>query len=151
MKRCNKCNLEKPLSRFYKDKGTKDGFSYPCKECDNKRRNVSYSKYLGAYRERHRNWSRKNKEKLNIFYWNKRGSNYHVSGKYLQNIFLKQGELCYYCKVGLRDSNFHIEHTTPQDNSKIVISCPDCNRLKWTRNEKEFREFLKKYILRFKE
>lgn len=33
MKICTKCNVEKELSEFYKDKSKKDGLSSSCKEC----------------------------------------------------------------------------------------------------------------------
>lgn len=33
MKQCNTCNISKPLSEFSKDKVSKDGLQYKCKEC----------------------------------------------------------------------------------------------------------------------
>ena len=30
---CNTCNINKPLSEFYKDKASKDELTYRCKEC----------------------------------------------------------------------------------------------------------------------
>lgn len=33
MKKCNKCNIEKPLTKFYKNKNSKDGVAYKCKSC----------------------------------------------------------------------------------------------------------------------
>lgn len=33
---CKKCNKEKEISCFYKDKGLKDGYKSTCKECNNK-------------------------------------------------------------------------------------------------------------------
>ena len=32
---CNTCNINKPLSEFYKYKAAKDGLQYKCKECKN--------------------------------------------------------------------------------------------------------------------
>lgn len=144
------CKLKKPLSDFYKDKGTKDGYSYPCKFCDNTRRKATYSKNIEAYRQRHRNWRSKNNKELNIFFWNRRAARHSVSGTQLQDVFNRQGHTCYYCSVDLDYLNLQVEHLTPKDSSALAISCNDCNRLKWNRNEKEFRHFLKNYISRFK-
>ena len=33
MKKCNKCKVEKSLSEFHKDKYSKDGVDYRCKQC----------------------------------------------------------------------------------------------------------------------
>lgn len=33
MKECNKCNVSKPLTEFYKDKSKKDGHRHECKQC----------------------------------------------------------------------------------------------------------------------
>jgi len=35
---CTKCNEEKDVSEFYKRTASSDGYCYPCKKCDNKRR-----------------------------------------------------------------------------------------------------------------
>ena len=37
MKQCGKCGVEKQLSEFSKDRGSKDGLYYICKECDSER------------------------------------------------------------------------------------------------------------------
>jgi prolyl oligopeptidase PreP (S9A serine peptidase family) len=38
MKKCNKCNKELNYTSFYKNKSSKDGLGYVCKECDKKRK-----------------------------------------------------------------------------------------------------------------
>jgi hypothetical protein len=36
-KRCTKCNVDKPLTAFNRDKKSKDGLSYRCRDCKNRR------------------------------------------------------------------------------------------------------------------
>jgi hypothetical protein len=45
-KRCGQCKTEQPVVNFNKDKKTKDGLYYICKECG--------AAYAGAYRAEHR-------------------------------------------------------------------------------------------------
>ena len=72
---------------------------------------------IEAYRLRHRNWRKKNIDELNIYFWNRRGLRYNITGKLLQDKFIEQDKKCYYCNVKLKYPNFQIEHTTPKDNS----------------------------------
>ena len=48
MKKCTKCNIEKPLTEFHKFKNTPDGLQYQCKICD---------------RENSKKWNSENPEK----------------------------------------------------------------------------------------
>lgn len=36
LKKCTQCGLEKDVSNFYANYGTKDGYASMCKECQNK-------------------------------------------------------------------------------------------------------------------
>ena len=56
MKYCPKCDTEKPVSEFYVNKHSKDGFLYCCKECR--------SLYRNSRREKDKEYREKNKEKL---------------------------------------------------------------------------------------
>jgi hypothetical protein len=44
MKRCNRCNIEKELSEFYKRKRNKDGIDNKCKKCYNEINKENYIK-----------------------------------------------------------------------------------------------------------
>ena len=46
-KRCRKCNVEKPLSEFYKNSSCKDGHRNTCKTCHAKAQRIRYIK--GGY------------------------------------------------------------------------------------------------------
>lgn len=50
MIKCNKCNIEKPYSSYYKNKGNPTGYLYSCKKCikiyNNNRRRENKHNYL---------------------------------------------------------------------------------------------------------
>ena len=56
IKYCPKCNTEKPISEFYVDKHTKDGYASCCKECR--------ALYRNSRREKDKEYRERNKEKL---------------------------------------------------------------------------------------
>lgn len=58
MKKCSKCDNEKPLSAFYKRKQMKDGYQSSCKECSNASTKGSRAKKPQQYREVARNLTR---------------------------------------------------------------------------------------------
>ena len=63
-KRCVKCNGEKALKLFYRDKTKKDGHSSECKECDNKRFQEYRQKHKKKIAVRRRKYRKRNKEKI---------------------------------------------------------------------------------------
>src|SRR3990167_2953515 len=78
---------------------------------------------------------KKNRQELNLGHWKKLAYYYKLNGEELQKQFLKQDKKCFYCKVAF-DKKIapSVEHYFPRNNSRVVISCMDCNRLKWNRN-----------------
>jgi hypothetical protein len=58
MKKCNKCNVEKPLNEFSKCKTCKDGLQYSCKECKNSYRKEN----LNKIKEYNKQWRENNPE-----------------------------------------------------------------------------------------
>ena len=62
VKECSKCNKEKLLSEFYKDKRKKDGHFSMCKGCikDN------MVEYRYSNKEKHKEWRDKNKELIRL-------------------------------------------------------------------------------------
>jgi hypothetical protein len=74
MKICNKCNEEKELSEFNKDKYKKDGYMNFCKECRhekhilNKEINNKRSREYGSKnKENRKKYNEKNRKKLNEY------------------------------------------------------------------------------------
>lgn len=72
----------------------------------------------------------------------------------LAKIYEKQKGVCKYCGTVLRKNYFTLDHANPLSRggkhtlTNLVMCCPDCNRLKHTRNTAEFVKFLKDYLSR---
>lgn len=56
MKVCCKCKKEKDITEFHKNKSTKDGFAYECKECK--------TNWADRGKEYYKDWKSNNKNKL---------------------------------------------------------------------------------------
>lgn len=63
VKVCKKCNISKPLSEFYKDKGIKSGFKNTCKKCEEERRRIRKEKFGKNIKKRKRAPANTNNEK----------------------------------------------------------------------------------------
>jgi hypothetical protein len=58
MKKCKKCDIEKSLDNFYKNKSQKDGRAFYCKECDKKSSKqypTDYNKWKEYYKDHYAN------------------------------------------------------------------------------------------------
>jgi 5-methylcytosine-specific restriction endonuclease McrA len=73
----------------------------------------------------------------------------------LLQLFEDQSGRCHYCKVRLTRRNTCCDHKTPisregtHSPDNICLACVDCNHLKSTRTEDEFRSFVQVYAKRF--
>ena len=63
MKTCTKCNIEKPLDHFVKNKRQKDGYHYVCKECHK----VYKENNKDKIKEKHKEWLNSNKEYISSY------------------------------------------------------------------------------------
>ena len=75
MKKCNKCNIEKELTEFHKNKASKDGLHTQCKSCRSEREKEHYQqnkeqrrKYREQNKERSKEWREQNKERIKEWY-----------------------------------------------------------------------------------
>jgi len=149
MRKCYICKTSKNISEFYRDKYSKNGFAFRCKDCDKVIHREYYKKNKKVISERIQKWRLKNENEGNHHFWNRIAGRYGINGIDLQSQFLSQGSKCYYCNIKLKFKDVRVEHYYPKDKKRIVIACDDCNRLKWTRDGDEFKNFLKQYISRF--
>lgn len=62
---CKKCKEVKDISHYSKkNKGSKDGFQFDCKECQNKRNKESYYRNKENVLKRQREYNKNNKERI---------------------------------------------------------------------------------------
>jgi hypothetical protein len=74
MKTCSHCNLEKPLTEFWKNKARKDGLQRHCKICTSERKRIESSS--AASKETRRKWIEKNPDKIRQY-----SKNWHANNK----------------------------------------------------------------------
>lgn len=151
-RRCSKCRETKNLTDFYRNRAMPLGRHYECKKCSDGRKNPKefYRKHRVRLLEKFRVNRLKNKGELNIKYWTLLGRRHSISGDVLLKICEQQNKECFYCHIPLVNVVINIDHYTPKDSTKLVLTCSDCNRLKWERTGDEFQEFIKEYITRFR-
>ena len=153
-KTCTKCNKEKPLSEFHREKNGKYGVRAECKECANQRHSAYDSK------EKYRIWAMKHGAEGTVVYWNRRASKVNdrivkrygivekLNGVELYDKFSSVSACCY-CGVSITHNNCHIEHIIPVsvggENaiSNIAFSCGKCNVTKGAKSDKEFFEYIR--------
>lgn len=70
-------------------------------------------------------------------------------------MFNAQNGKCFYCKIDLTTKNAQGDHRIPlsrngtHEPTNVVLVCADCNRLKFTKTEEEFLQFIGEYTKRF--
>jgi hypothetical protein len=62
MKKCTKCDIEKPFDEFVKNKNTKSGINSKCKECIKQYSKERYKTHSHIWKE----WSDNNKDKVKL-------------------------------------------------------------------------------------
>jgi hypothetical protein len=102
-KKCKKCNIEKNITEFNKDKYSSDGHKYRCRQCTS----LEYKKFYYDNREteitRQVNYQIRNKEDVNL----KRNIRHHKN--YENNILYKlKINMRNRVKLFLKSSNFHL-------------------------------------------
>lgn len=65
MKSCTECRIYKDYSDFYRNKNTKDGYSFGCKACNKERSRILYLKNKEKFNDKSRLYYINNKEKCN--------------------------------------------------------------------------------------
>ena len=121
-KTCVECNVEKPLTEFYKDANTPGGHRHNCKECKNKKTML----WRNANREHYNKLAREHHAK---HYQRFRLNRYGITPEEHNKKRLEQNNLCGGCNKPntsvKRDFATDHDHET---GSFRAILCYDCNR-----------------------
>ena len=142
MKKCTKCDVEKPTEDFASDVSKRDGFYPSCKQCYREyyaRIRAKKLEYKKAYREKNRariseyrvkhyannrekqvqdanDWAKKNPIKRRANESKRRAQKAGSSGSYTQqdisDIYRLQRRKCAICKANIA-KEFHVDHVIP--------------------------------------
>lgn len=139
---CTKCQVEKSVELFSKDKYKKDGLAYHCKECVkayNKSNAETIAKQKRAYRQAnrekitayHQAYKKSNRgaiaEQMKAYWQTPIGKAAHKNTKHKRRSLTRQGDVtsaqllelqqsaktCYWCNTSLKGKEVHIDHYIP--------------------------------------
>ena len=141
---CNKCNITKDTSDFYKDIKSTDGIKHACKFCgsiqDKIWRSANKEKFITSRRTADKTWRQTLSGKYSQY---KRGAKernieFHLS----KNEFITfWNNPCFYCNKNITTIGIdRVDSKLGYSISNCVSCCTTCNMMKLDKSEKEFYE-----------
>lgn len=156
MKTCSRCQLEKPLSEFWKSRSgrTRDGYKGECKECAKARRREwakknreveaeyqrdKYAKDPERYIKAAQEWAAQNPEKVRAYSRKSeaarraRKSEAWVEDVDPATVFERDKGICGICQRAVDPQDYHIDHTIPlvkggmHSYANVQLAHPHCN------------------------
>jgi len=116
---CSVCNIEKPLTDYFKRKRNKDGYFKQCKECAQKGHKLKY-KTDEVYRKR----------RIQNTIASKRKQWYNISRDEFKELFESQNGCCSICSIELDGSRKgllgHLDHCHITKKVRGIL-CGGCN------------------------
>lgn len=120
-RQCKRCDLEKPLTEFYKDKGFKCGYKSICKAC----KDALTMEWRALNRERYNESQRKQHKK---HYTRNRLYRYKLDPEEYKRMFEAQGNKCAICDKGpTKKRALAIDHNHETGKVRGLL-CYGCNR-----------------------
>lgn len=157
MKKCIKCKGNKSIINYSKRKDSVDGHYHTCKECSKTIAKLNRAKrlktFIGYITERVRDLNKasgRKTGKANDIIKNSTP----ITTIDIINLINKDCK-CYYCgykddiKLLVFDHKIPLSRNGKHNIENICISCPECNNLKGTKTDVEFKKFIIEYIKRF--
>ena len=139
MKTCSKCGEEKDLSAFSKNKVTKDGLQYYCKQCTNDQIRAYRATPAGAAKEKERQQKRHARDRENILARYKHHKSLHperTKANSAVKTALRRGELtpasaceCNDCRATAAQDLHHHSYQ-PEHWLDVVPLCRSCHRIR---------------------
>lgn len=122
MKLCNKCGVEKEVSKFYAQSSTSDGLQHWCKECHTNYSKTHYANNKNKRKETNKAYYLNNKEKYYL-------RNYGITLDEYNKMYDDQKGCCKICGEH-QDSfsiNFAVDHCHTTGKVRGLL-CSNCNR-----------------------
>ena len=128
MKKCNKCNIDKPLSEFRfirKNKNNTDLYKARCNECERKRQ---LEKYHSLSTDKKRERKQKSVESLGKDYFKryKLNRHYNLSLEDYNRMYEEQNGKCYLCEKNIAGKEIKVDHNHKTGKVRKLL-CHNCN------------------------
>lgn len=147
MKYCPKCQTEKSLQDYTRDKSTKDGFSCYCKDCRKYYTQKYYQDNKINILERNKTWRKENQDvvsKLSLEWYHRKENKEKVLGKAKsrqvnnkQKAVEYMGGSCSICNYNRCLDALHFHHKNPKEKETKVSALLKLSENSWERIKEE--------------
>lgn len=126
MNKCKRCGKNKDESLFGKNKSTKSGLHYWCKECTNKTEKEWKKENRQKVREQKKRYRKKYPEKSTNNYRKNRPKHYGTTQERIDKLLKNQNNRCAICHVSFETKTACVDH---DHGSGLVrgMLCKKCN------------------------
>jgi len=136
MKKCSRCQIEKELTEFSKDKRLASGIGAQCKQCVNERHGIWYEANKDLAFTLTKDWQKRNPDKVKYYSRTRDLRRYGLERSDFENMLdLQEGK----CNVCLKEflSTPCVEHCHKTKKVRGLV-CKHCNTsLAWFEKNKE--------------